>query len=83
MSTPFSIAAAHLKVFVNGKLFTEYLFKDVPRPYFYPLMGPGEAAMTDCEPAKSLYARLPALVSQASDTYLSRVTRPAVRLPWG
>ncbi len=25
---------------INGKLFTEYCFKDVPRPYFYPVIGP-------------------------------------------
>jgi len=25
---------------VNGKLFTEYRFTDVPRPYFYPVIGP-------------------------------------------
>jgi len=41
-----------LRVELNGKLFTEYLFKDVPRPYFYPLMGPGEAAMTRNWPMK-------------------------------
>jgi len=29
-----------LKVEINGKLFTEYNFKDVPRPYFYPVIGP-------------------------------------------
>ena len=31
-----------LRVEIDGKLFTEYFFKDVPRPYCYPLMGPGE-----------------------------------------
>ena len=30
-----------LRVEINGRLFTEYFFKDVPRPYCYPLMGPG------------------------------------------
>lgn len=35
-----------LRVEVNGKLFTEYHFRDVPRPYCYPLIGPGELAMT-------------------------------------
>src|SRR5271156_852655 len=30
-----------LRVEVNGRLFTEYFFKDVPRPYFYPIIGPG------------------------------------------
>jgi len=29
-----------LRVDINGKLFTEYCFKDVPRPYFYPVIGP-------------------------------------------
>jgi len=29
-----------LRVEINGELFTEYFFKDVPRPYFYPLIGP-------------------------------------------
>lgn len=35
-----------LRVEINGRLFTEYFFQDVPRPYCYPLMGPGEAPMT-------------------------------------
>src|SRR5436853_7712922 len=42
-----------LRIEVNGRLFTEYLFKDVPRPYFYPLFGPGEAAMTRNWPMKT------------------------------
>jgi sugar phosphate isomerase/epimerase len=29
-----------LRVDINGELFTEYCFKDVPRPYFYPVIGP-------------------------------------------
>lgn len=29
-----------LRVEIDGKLFTEYNFKDVPRPYFYPVIGP-------------------------------------------
>ncbi len=29
-----------LCVDINGKLFTEYCFSDVPRPYFYPVIGP-------------------------------------------
>ena len=29
-----------LRVEINGQLFTEYFFKDVPRPYCYPLIGP-------------------------------------------
>lgn len=35
-----------LRVELDGKLFTEYYFKDVPRPFCYPLIGPGEAPMT-------------------------------------
>jgi len=35
-----------LRIELNGQLFTEYFFKDVPRPYFYPLIGPGEVEMT-------------------------------------
>jgi hypothetical protein len=29
-----------VRVEINGELFTEYYFKDVPRPYFYPVIGP-------------------------------------------
>ena len=29
-----------LRVEINGELFTEYNFEDVPRPYFYPVIGP-------------------------------------------
>src|ERR1043166_586847 len=42
-----------LHVEINGKLFTEYFFKDVPRPYYYPLIGPGETAMTRNWPMKT------------------------------
>ena len=42
-----------LRVEINGKLFTEYFFKDVPRPYCYPLLGPGDAAMTRDFPMKT------------------------------
>lgn len=38
--------ADHLQVEIDGQLFTEYWFKDVPRPYYYPLMGPGEVPLT-------------------------------------
>ena len=44
--------ADRLRIEVEGKLFTEYLFKDVPRPYFYPVLGPGEAPMTRNWPMK-------------------------------
>src|SRR6266849_6034324 len=42
-----------LHIELNGKLFSEYFFKDVPRPYFYPLIGPGDAAMTRNWPMKT------------------------------
>ncbi|MEY2428318.1 MAG: hypothetical protein QOJ40_1203 [Verrucomicrobiota bacterium] len=42
-----------LRVEINGRLFTEYYFKDVPRPYCYPLIGPGETAMTRNWPMKN------------------------------
>jgi hypothetical protein len=42
-----------LRVEINGRLFTEYFFKDVPRPYCYPLIGPGDLAMTRNFPMKS------------------------------
>jgi hypothetical protein len=42
-----------LRVEINGRLFTEYFFRDVPRPYCYPLMGPGELAMTRNWPMKT------------------------------
>jgi len=35
-----------LRVEIGGRLFTVYHFKDVPRPYFYPVLGPDEAPMT-------------------------------------
>ncbi|MDB6058679.1 MAG: hypothetical protein JWO95_2523, partial [Verrucomicrobiales bacterium] len=35
-----------IRVEINGKHFTEYFFKDVPRPYCYPLLGPEELPMT-------------------------------------
>src|SRR5580692_651497 len=44
--------ADRLRVEVNGRLFTEYFFKDVPRPYFYPLIGPGDLPLTRNLPMK-------------------------------
>jgi len=35
-----------LRVEIGGQLFTVYHFTDVPRPYFYPVLGPDEAPMT-------------------------------------
>ena len=46
--------ADRLRVEINGQLFTEYFFKDVPRPYCYPLIGPGETAMTRNWPMKTV-----------------------------
>ena len=46
--------ADRLRVEINGQLFTEYFFKDVPRPYCYPLIGPGDVAMTRNWPMKDL-----------------------------
>lgn len=43
-----------LRVEINGRLFTEYFYKDVPRPYCYPLIGPGEVAMTRNYPMKNV-----------------------------
>lgn len=42
-----------LRVEIDGQLFTEYFFKDVPRPYCYPVIGPGQAAMTRNWPMKN------------------------------
>jgi hypothetical protein len=39
---------------IDGKLFTEYHFLNVPRPYFYPLLGPGGAPMTRNWPMKTV-----------------------------
>src|ERR1043165_5256707 len=41
-----------LRVEINGALFTEYFFKDVPRPFCYPLLGPGGLPMTRNFPMK-------------------------------
>ena len=35
-----------VRVEMGGKLFTEYYFKDVSRPFLYPIIGPGESRMT-------------------------------------
>jgi hypothetical protein len=42
-----------LRIEVNGRLFTEYFFRDVPRPFFYPVIGPDEAPMTRNWPMKT------------------------------
>jgi hypothetical protein len=43
-----------LRVEINGQLFTEYVFKDTPRPYCYPLIGPDGVAMTRNWPMKDV-----------------------------
>ena len=43
-----------LRVEIGGKLFTEYYFKDGPRPYCYPIIGPGDLPMTRNWPMKDL-----------------------------
>lgn len=45
-------AAGKLKVEINGELFTEYNFEDVPRPYFYPVIGPSGENITRHWPMK-------------------------------
>lgn len=42
-----------LRVEIDGRLFTEYFFKDVPRPYCYPVIGPDESPMTRNWPMKT------------------------------
>ena len=43
-----------VRVEINGQLFTEYHFKDVPRPYCYPVIGPGGVNMTRHAPMKKV-----------------------------
>jgi hypothetical protein len=45
--------ADRLRIDIDGQLFTEYFFKDVPRPYCYPVIGPGGAPMTRNWPMKT------------------------------
>jgi hypothetical protein len=42
-----------LRVEIDGQLFTEYFFSNVPRPYCYPLIGPGNVEMTRDWPMKT------------------------------
>src|SRR5690349_22854770 len=46
--------ADRLRIEINGELFTEYFFKDVPRPYCYPIIGPGARPMTRNWPMKNV-----------------------------
>jgi len=43
-----------LRVEINGQLFTEYYFKDVPRPFCYPLQGPDNLPMMRNWPMKDV-----------------------------
>ncbi len=43
-----------LRIEINGQLFTEYYFKDVPRPFCYPLLGPGSLPMMRNWPMKDV-----------------------------
>lgn len=43
-----------VKVEINGKLFTEYVFQNTPRPYCYPLLGPGGLEMVRHAPMKKV-----------------------------
>jgi len=49
-ANPFGVRIAQtnnvLRVELNGRLFTDYYYTNVPRPFCYPLTGPGGAAMT-------------------------------------
>jgi len=44
--------AGKLRVEINGELFTEYNFEDVPKPYFYPVIGPTGENITRHWPMK-------------------------------
>jgi sugar phosphate isomerase/epimerase len=43
-----------LRVEINGKLFTEYNFQDVPRPFFYPIIGPTGVPVSRHWPMKDI-----------------------------
>lgn len=45
---------ARLKVEIGGQLFTEYHYRDVPRPFLYPVIGPGGLPMTRNWPMKQI-----------------------------
>ena len=46
--------ADRVRVEIGGQLFTEYIFKDTPRPFCYPVIGPGGVAMTRNFPMKDV-----------------------------
>lgn len=43
-----------LRVDIDGKLFTEYYFKNVPKPFLYPIIGHGGAPMSRNYPMKDV-----------------------------
>jgi hypothetical protein len=43
-----------LRVEIGGNLFTEYCYEGVPRPFLYPILGPGGAPMTRNWPMKTV-----------------------------
>jgi hypothetical protein len=43
-----------IRIEIGGELFTEYHFKNVPRPFFYPLLGPGGLPMMRHWPMKDV-----------------------------
>ncbi len=43
-----------LRVEINGKLFTEYNYRNVPRPFFYPVIGPTGVNITRHWPMKEI-----------------------------
>ena len=49
-ANPFGVRITHtndvLRVELNGRLFTQYYYTNVPRPFCYPIIGPGQTAMT-------------------------------------
>jgi len=49
-ANPFGVRITHtndvLRVELNGRLFTEYYYTNVPRPFCYPIIGPTGLAMT-------------------------------------
>jgi hypothetical protein len=46
--------ADRVRVEINGEPFTDYVFKDVPRPFLYPLLGPAGLPMTRNFPMKEV-----------------------------
>jgi hypothetical protein len=43
-----------VRVEIGGQLFTEYIFKNTPRPYCYPVIGPGGVPITRNFPMKDV-----------------------------